>query len=168
MSIKGAEYLVPLCRALRDHRVDFTFSLLGDGALKPHLERALEGMPVHFLGDLPFTTAWIEYVASNVDLMVLPHVLGDPSGTFLETAACGVPMVGFDSAALKSLTTDNGLGQVCPVGDSVGLSEVVVRMIDDPVSLKRMGSNGRAFMNEHLFETEWDRRVEHLGQLAGQ
>lgn len=166
LSIKGAEYLVPLCHALRDNQIEFSLSILGDGALKPHLIRELEGMPVQFLGDLPFATEWIEYVSSSVDLMVLPHVLGDPSGTFLEAAACGVPIAGFDSAALNSLTTDMALGRVSPVGNSAALSDMVIRIINEPGSLNAMGSNGRGFMNEHLFETEWDQRVDHLLNLA--
>ena len=68
--------------------------MLGSG---PDLGRLKEvaGPSVTWWGEVAFEPDWVRLVSTSVDLMVLPHTQGDPSGTYLEAAGLGVPVVGF-------------------------------------------------------------------------
>ena len=47
---------------------------------------------VQFRGNLDFKHRLVPLLQNEIDLFVCPHVQGDPSCTYLETMACGVPL----------------------------------------------------------------------------
>ena len=126
---------------------------------------ATAGSHVRFMEGMDFAQGWTTYVRDEVDLMVLPHTQGDPSGTYLEAAGCGVPIVGFDNVALDSLVRRHGIGSTAALRDDVALAQAAgTYSTTRAVGLAR--DNGLRFMEEHCFERESDRRVEHLAGLS--
>jgi len=73
--------------------------------------------------------------------MILPHSQGDPSGTYIESAGLGVPIVGFANAALRGHERHAGFAWTVPVGDIDGLVELVRRLADDPAEVQRKALN---------------------------
>lgn len=74
--------------------------------------------------------------------MILPHSQGDPSGTYIESAGLGVPIVGFANAALRGHERHAGFAWTVPVGDIDGLVELVRRLADDPAEVQRKALKG--------------------------
>jgi len=97
--------------------------------------------------------------------MVLPHVQGDPSGTYLEAAGCGVPVVGFDNVALESLVRRHGLGWTVPMRDIVALADRIESVLADAAGWQEARERGLELMAAHHVDAEFDRRVEHLRDL---
>lgn len=163
---KGPMYAVRLHDVLREREVAHTLTLVGGGPLEQAL-RVAAGSDVRFLAPMDFDTEWVQWVRENVDVMVLPHIQGDPSGTYLEASGLGVPVLGFDNTALRNLVSRFDLGWVAPLRDVDSLADVVQSLAADPGEIARRGERGRRFMQEHHFDAEFDRRIEHLlGILA--
>ncbi|WP_162801593.1 glycosyltransferase family 4 protein [Brachybacterium saurashtrense] len=165
---KGPEHVLAAVLALLEEGLDLRLVLYGSGELTPVLQERASAWPEHidFRGDLDFATDWVHDVPRTVDLMVLPHVQGDPSGTYLESAAVGVPVLGFDNVALQSLVDRHGIGWTVPLGDTSALAARIRELSTDPAARSDASQRGRDLMREHHFEAEFARRVRHLRDVA--
>lgn len=159
IAIKGPEYAIRLISGLHRMGVPATLDVFGDGPLRESL-RASAPEGVTFRGTLDYETEWCDAVASGIDLMVLPHVQGDPSGTYLESAGMGAPVLGFDNPALTSLIEEGGLGWTVPVRSDVRLLAKTQELIADPARIEAASGAAFTFMEAHSFERDFDRRVE--------
>ncbi len=166
IAIKGPEYAARLVLELRRRGHDARLTVFGDGPLRSALARDL-GDHATFAGTVDFQTQWCARVPHEVDLMVLPHVQSDPSGTYLESAGTGTPVLGFDNQALQSLVAEGGIGWTVPRGDVGALAEVVTRLVDEPSELEAASARAVRFMRTHAMEPDFDRRVAHLREVAG-
>lgn len=157
---KGPEYAVDVAR-----RLDVQLTVFGTGSLASTLQSQA---PEHvtFAGHSDFETQWLPTVRTDIDLMILPHVQGDPSGTYLESAGCGVPVVGFDNVALKALTSRHGIGWTVPMRDGEALAAKVESVLSDPGEWARARTACLDFMARHDFASETERRVAHLLTLC--
>lgn len=166
---KGPEHVLAAVLPLLEEGLDLRLVFYGSGDLTPRLEERARAWPenIVFRGDLDFESGWVHDVPRSVDLMVLPHIQGDPSGTYLESAAVGVPVLGFDNVALKSLVDHHGIGWTVPLGDTAGLAAQITRLSSDHAAVAAAAGRGRTFMREHHFEAEFARRVQHLREVAG-
>jgi glycosyltransferase involved in cell wall biosynthesis len=168
--MKGADHLVHVARALRDLKVPFILDIYGDGPLTPSLGESIqrEGLDdmVRLRGVLDFATELMPTIRDNVDLFVCCHRQGDPSCTYLETMACGVPVVGYANEAFA------GLMRMCPAGESVAIDDwaamaaAIARLSRDPEHLGKLASQALSFAREHTFEQEFLRRIEHMQALV--
>lgn len=162
--IKGPQYAVRALAGLRAGGADATLDVFGDGPMRGELE-AIAGLGVRFHGSLDFKSEWCPRVAAEIDLMVLPHVQSDPSGTYLESAGMGVPVVGFDNDALRYLVDVAQLGWISPRGDESALVRRISDLSRRPGELARAGADGSRFMQEHCFERDFEARVDHLQEV---
>lgn len=158
---KGPQHAVQIASLLAGRRIPHSMTLIGSGPLEPEL-RASAGATVAFVRPLPFAPDWVNYVAHNVDVMVLPHVQGDPSGTYLESAGLGVPIAGFANRALAGHAENIGLGWTVKVGDVPALAQLIIDLSVDARRVAIAGQRGAEFMEQHTMELEFDRRVDHL------
>lgn len=162
---KGPKFVLDLQAELNRRGVASTTTLFGRGPLTEELRaRAVPG--VQFAGDVDFDGTWVPQVRDDVDVMVLPHLLGDPSGTYLESAGLGVPVLGFDNVALAALVRETGAGWTVPMADGAALAERAAYLADHPDEVTAAARKGIDFMRGHPFETEFARRVQHLVRVA--
>ena len=164
IAAKGPQHAVAAVELLRAAGVDCTLDVIGVGPLEQEL-RGQAGPHVRFLEGMEFAQGWTSYVRDEVDLMVLPHTQGDPSGTYLEAAGCGVPTAGFDNVALESLVRRHGIGATAPLGDDAALAQTIIEVLSDPETWWSMRHRGLDFMELHCFENESNRRIEHLASV---
>lgn len=162
---KGPQHAIAAIERLRANGVECTLDLIGTGPLEQELRRTA-GPTVRFKEGMDFATGWTTYAREELDLMLLPHTQGDPSGTYLEAAGCGVPVVGFDNVALDALVQRHGIGVTAPLDDNAALARTVSAVLADGEQWATLRSNGLKFMAAHCFEVESQRRVEHLASLA--
>lgn len=168
--IKGADHLVRVARALRDLKVPFLMDIYGDGPLEPSLQEAirrdgLEGV-VRLHGVLDFATELMPTIRDHVDLFVCCHRQGDPSCTYLETMACGVPIVGYANEAFAGLMRLCAAGESVPIDDWTAMAAAIARLSRDPRQLGVLAARALSFAKEHTFEREFERRIEHMRALA--
>lgn len=168
--IKGVKYLVPLARELRDRLIPFHLTIMGDG---PEFDRVqMEVMEaglighVDMTGTLQFETELVPTMKGSVDVFVCPHVQGDPSCTYLETLACGVPIVGFDNQAFEGLVRKTNTGWTTPMHDVRSLAAKIVEIAANKMELAQRSRAARRFALQHTMEKTFAARVEHLRASA--
>lgn len=165
IAAKGPEHAVRAFHRLRELGIEGQLLIFGQGVMEPAL-RDMAGPSVHFKGLVDFATEWTDLMTEHVDLMLLPHTQGDPSGTYLEAVGCGVPVMGFDNVALRPLEARHGLATTVPMRDSRALADRAKDLLTDPAAWAAQRGRGLEFMAAHTYEDEMSARIDHLIRLS--
>jgi glycosyltransferase involved in cell wall biosynthesis len=120
------------------------------------------------MGTLDFEKELIPFVKQNADLFICCHRQGDPSCTYLETMACGVPIVGYDNEAMAGLARERGLGWTTPMDRPVELAESIARLHRDREALRGMALKSLTFAQQHSVESTFRARTGQILQVARQ
>ena len=168
--IKGVHHLIPLALALRAQGTPFELWIAGDGPLMTALQAQVadEGLQeqVRLLGALDFERELLPLLRQEVDLFVCPHLQGDPSCTYLETLCAGVPIVGYANEAWSGLQRLSSAGRLCVSARPQSMAKEVEYLSTDFSALRQLADQALAFSSQHVFETEFDRRIAHLQHLS--
>ncbi|MEO4038606.1 glycosyltransferase [Micrococcaceae bacterium Sec6.3] len=164
--IKGPEYALEVAHRARRAGLPVEMAFLGTGPMRETLQERAEGW-VQFRGFRDYRTEWLNDVRDTVDLMLLPHLQGDPSCTYFESLGSGAPVLGFANATLSPLVRRHGVGWAVPRGDIDGMVETLRSLIDDPEALLRARQAGLDLVAANDFETTTQRRADHLLQHIG-
>jgi colanic acid/amylovoran biosynthesis glycosyltransferase len=168
--MKGVDDLPKVAAYLKHMGVPFTMAICGEGEYLPQLrtEIAKAGLAdcVTLKGTLDFKTQLVPFVAKESDLFVCCHRQGDPSCTYLETMACGVPIVGYANEAFDGLARVAGTGSITAVGQPIKLAERIAAFERDRASLAHASHQALVFAQNHTFEKTFLRRINHLDRVA--
>jgi glycosyltransferase involved in cell wall biosynthesis len=163
---KGADQLVPVAAALRARGVTFRMTIYGDGEVKPLIEQQVRdaglGSSVHLAGVLDFSEELVPVLKDSADLFVCCHRQGDPSCTYLETFACGVPIVGYANEALSTLVAETGAGQDIASHRPDELAQLIAELDQDREQLCQWAGRAREFATRHTMERTFRSRISHL------
>lgn len=169
--MKGALDVVKAGIELQRRGLDFRLDLYGTGPLKEQMiALALEGGAQHKItihDPVPYKPDLVE-ISRRADLFLSCHVQGDPSCTYLETFACGVPVVGYANEMWTPVCRDSGAGRVVPVGDPGALAEQAIDLVKDDGALRRASTAARRFALANTMEVAWDKRAARLAALASE
>lgn len=170
-AMKGVRDLPEVASALARRHVDFELHVFGDGPLGPALRARVRELglerKVIFRGVADFSRELVPWVRENADLFVCCHAQGDPSCTYLETFACGVPIVGYANEAFDGLLRKVPRGGLAvPVHDPEALAGAVESYCRNRAMLVEHSLEALAFASEHLFERTFARRVHQLERVA--
>jgi len=168
--MKGVDHLPLVAEALRRRDVPFTMTIFGDGASRPSIERMIEardlGDVVHLTGEVDFQSELLPRIRQDVDLFVCCHRQGDPSCTYMETMACGTPIVGYANEAFDGLVRTLDVGWATPLDDPDSLAERIALAHHDRASIARAARDARSVARQHTFERTVDARIAHLTEIA--
>jgi colanic acid/amylovoran biosynthesis glycosyltransferase len=173
-AMKGADDLPKVAKALRARGVPFHFDICGGGPVEADMRRevARERLEscVTFRGVLDFEKELTPLMREEIDLFVCCHRQGDPSCTYLETFACGVPIVGYANEAFSGLLGHVSAGESVAIGDVQGLADAIGRLARPEAGsrLESMGQAALEFARRHTFEATFERRIEHFRSVARQ
>lgn len=165
IEIKGPHDALDVVAALRAEGAEVEMTVFGDGTLREELE-ARNIDRVTFTGDLEFETDWMPRVRRSIDIMVLPYPQGDPAGTYLESFALGVPVLGYDNDAFGPLVRNHDVGWTVPVGDTASLIAECRRLLQARTEIGTRSENALDFARRHSMEHEFEVRVNHLRAIA--
>ena len=171
VEMKGVLDLVGVAARLRQREVPFRMSICGGGpleaAMRARAEReGLEGRVI-FRGVLPFSEKLVPFLGEEADVFVCCHAQGDPSCTYLETFACGVPIAGYLNEAFAGLLRRVNAGWGSPVGDANALADRLALLHARRDELVERSRAARAFAAEHTFERTFAARVAFFRECAG-
>lgn len=165
---KGGEYLLRALGALREQGRGVHGVFIGDGPLRPSLERLARevGADVEFTGFLPAVQVrqWLGRAA----VVAVPSVTaadGDSEGlptVILEAQAMGTPVVATRHAGNAEGVQEGRSALLVDERDVQGLAAALRRFIDEPDAIVRYGAAGRAFVEANF---SIDRQAEGLEQL---
>lgn len=157
---KGHENFLRAVARLRARFPQLEVLLIGDGPLRPGLERETENLgirdQVQFLGDRRDIAALL----ACLDISVVPSSSESLSNVILESMAAGVPVVATRVGGNAELL--EGRGSLVPYGDDRALAEALDRLLRDPALRSELAIKARQFA-EQKFST--DRMALHHQQL---
>ncbi|WP_277245592.1 glycosyltransferase [Micrococcus terreus] len=161
ISIKGPEFAVELAKRAAEAGLPVELYVFGAGALENRL-RAEAGDNVYFEGFKNFRTEWLPAVQEGIDVMVMPHVQGDPSCTYFESLGSGAPILGFDNETLTPLVEEHDIGWTVKKRDVDALLTELRRIIGDPEMLADTRERGLNLVADNSFEVTTQRRMDHI------
>lgn len=148
---KGFPYLIEACRILRTRGVPFRCEIIGEGELRPRLEREIrrrgisdvvcltgprsqDELPVHYRRAA--VVAMPAIVARDGNRDALPTVL-------LEALACGTPVVASRLTGIPEIVDDDEKASLVDSGDAKALAAALERLLLDAPLRERLGAAGR-------------------------
>ncbi|HET9251606.1 MAG TPA: glycosyltransferase family 4 protein [Candidatus Eisenbacteria bacterium] len=142
---KGLPELIQACTILARDSVPFRLVLVGDGALRPRVERMARNGPlrgrVRFEGRVGNDRLPAYY--ASADVFCSPARGGESFGlVLLEAMACGVPVVATDLPGYRSVVTHDQDGEIVAPRDALGLAIGLERVLRDPRRRARMRAHG--------------------------
>jgi colanic acid/amylovoran biosynthesis glycosyltransferase len=165
---KGAEYLIHAARRLLDANIEFRLVLIGDGPLRPKLERLAseQNVPVEFPGFIPGEE--IKMWLNKASVAAVPSVTaldGDSEGlptVVIEAQSMGVPVVGTIHSGIPEGIDDNETGLLVPERDEEALAEALKTLLTDDATRAKFG---RAARNLILDRFEMGKQVRGLEDI---
>jgi len=137
------------------------FVLVGDGPLRPGLEREVEKLGLRaqtvFLGDRRDIPA----VLASLDVTVLPSDSESLSNAILESMAASVPVIASEVGGNTELLA-HGRGLLVKPGCDEALSHAVASLLSDAGLRQRLGDRARKFASENFTVETMRRRHEEL------
>lgn len=148
--IKGGELLLPAFEHALRQRPDLKLVIIGDAAdpkLARHLPavRANPAIEFHQSG----TPHFVDLVRGAA-LYVAPAP-AEPWGlVYLETMMCETPVLALDRNAMRQLTDGGRLGFLVREASPAAVGDAIVAAMRNPERLRRMGEEGRAFVEANF------------------
>lgn len=168
-AMKGTDDLIEVARHLRRMHIPFQLDIFGDGPLRNVMAQRLRRydleQAVALRGMLDFATELLPCVRENADLFVCCHRQGDPSCTYLETLACGVPIVGYANEALLGLTRIEPIGWTTPMNKPQQLARRIAELHNQRRQLADAATTALMFARQHTFEQEFRARIDQMKAL---
>lgn len=168
--MKGAMDVVLVAHELKRRGVPFQFEICGGGVSEPTMTAYLQ---LHDLNDcvtmrgvLDFSTELVPHICDDVDLFVCCHKQGDPSCTYLETFACGVPIAGYLNEAFAGLCQRVDAGWGVPMNEVLTLADTIERLQKNRGEIAEKSRRAVEFARQHSFEETFDRRMQFFRQCV--
>ncbi|MFI0407179.1 glycosyltransferase family 4 protein [Actinomadura sp. 3N508] len=168
---KGQDALIHAWPRVLRSVPDAALLLVGGGPYRADLERlavtrGVDGSVV-FTGGVPWDELPAHYDAGDVFAMPCrTRRRGlDVEGlgiVYLEASATGLPVVAGDSGGAPDAVLAGETGRVVPGRSVARIAETLTTLLSDPAAARRMGEQGRAWIET---EWRWEIQAERLGRL---
>lgn len=170
IEMKGADHLIKVAHELKTLNIPFTMSIFGAGSLEKEMKETIlsNGLDdfVKMEGILDFESELLPRIQDSVDLFVCCHRQGDPSCTYIETLACGVPIVGYCNEAFDGILKLAEVGYSVSMDNYKKLAILIGSLSEDRDTIKKLAYNSLMFAKDHSVENIFSKRMVHLKSLA--
>jgi len=142
---KGIDFLLKCMPKIKAGCEDARLYIAGSGVLKRQLEEMVRcfGLQdsVRFLGviDDRQVNEWY----NRVTLVVIPSVFEGFGLNAIEAMSCGTPVVATDVDGLRDVIEEGVNGRLVPYNDVDGMSECILRLLEDEQERRRLAVNGK-------------------------
>jgi len=152
---KGLPYLVEAAKKVVKEKANTQILIVGDGPSRSPLNASIASGGLagnfRFLGSLK--DSQLPKIYNCADVFVLPSVQEGQGIVLLEAQASGVPVVAFDAGGVKEAVRDGETGLLVKPGDTDGLAEALIKLLNNKQLRATLGQNGRRFVNANY---TWD------------
>jgi glycosyltransferase involved in cell wall biosynthesis len=161
--VKGFEYLIEAVSRL----AGITLAIIGDGELRPELERLVEGSSARVLLTGPMSHERVAQALAAADVVVVPSVVDNrgrvdaTTSTALEALASGRPLIASIVGGIPEVVRDGENGLLVPQKDPAALAAAIERLRAEPELRQRLSRKARGYALDQL---SWDATIDALEQ----
>jgi glycosyltransferase involved in cell wall biosynthesis len=139
---------VRVAKRVLDERGDTRFYLVGDGELRPQLEKLIEELNIRDKVELLGWRRDIPDIMHSIDLFVLTSRWEGLPRVLPQAMAAGLPVVATDVNGSHEAIRSGLNGYLVPPGDVEGMAEKIVYLLNNPEKAREMGKRGRELVEE--------------------
>ncbi|MEW6102599.1 MAG: glycosyltransferase family 4 protein [bacterium] len=148
---KGQRYLLQAALFLKERYQNLHYLIVGDGSLKPELERYAYDMKID---DIVTFAGYRENVYDFIkamDIVVLASCGTEAlPGVLIEAHLLGKPVIGTDTGGISETFIDGKTGFLIPSRDIESLKRRLIELIEDESLRRKMGEAGKEFAKERF------------------
>lgn len=145
--------------------------MVGDGPLRPEVERTLTAAGMRELAWLPGERDDVPEIMRGLDCFVLPSLAEGISNTILEAMASGLTVIATRVGGNAELVEESLTGRLVPPADSEALATRILDYLHHPEVLRRHGKAGRNRAERQFsldrMVADYDRLYRRLLQRRG-
>ena len=165
---EGLAWVIRACGRLFREGISLHLVIAGDGKERDRLRRlAKEHLPgrVRFAGKIPREKMYRFYSAG--DLFVFPGIRESLGMVFLESQACGLPVLAFDNGGIPEVVRNNETGLLVPLYDQRAFDGALKRLILEKDFRQIMGCAARSYVRQcHDLSRNYQKMETMLRQLT--
>lgn len=141
---KGQKVLIDAAALVVRQVPDARFVILGEGELRPALERQIRdlGLERHVL--LPGFQAGVLGFQKSFDVFAMSSLTEGLGSSMLDAMACGTPVVGTRAGGIPEAIEHERTGLLVRPHHADELAAAIIRLLKDPSLRTRLGAAGRA------------------------
>jgi glycosyltransferase involved in cell wall biosynthesis len=148
---------------------DLNLVLIGDGPLRPRIERAIRdaglGARVHLAG---FATQRVVAGAmAHSDALVLPSIAEELGMAALEALQAGLPVIASRTGGIPDVVRDLENGMLVAPGDSAALAAAVERFLGEPELARKLSDGAAGSRNDSRWSDVAERYLGIYETVAG-
>jgi len=141
---KGQKHLIDAAHLVVQEIADARFLILGEGELREPLERQVRDYRLEKHVLLPGFRPDVLGCIKGFDLFVMSSVTEGLGTSLLDAMACSRAVVATRAGGIPEVVEDEVTGTLVEPRDHVAMAGVIVRLLRDAASRKRMGAAGFA------------------------
>ena len=147
---KDQATLLRAARHIIDQRSDVVVVIIGDGELRPQLERQRRELnlesAVIFAGFIPEAEKFLP----GLDVFVMSSCMEGLGSIVLDAFAAGVPVAATAGGGLPELVMNRETGLLAPIGNDLALSQAVIELLTSDALVAQVTQKGRMFVSENF------------------
>ncbi len=169
--IKRHALLIDAFAALAGDRPDLRLVLVGEGDMRPDMERQIATLGLGDRVRLHGTELNVRPMYGAFDLVVQASMSEGLPNVLLEAAAAGRPIVATAAGGSAEVVVDGETGMLVPIEDLDALTGALRRAIEDPALRERMGTTARLHVDATFgmgrYVREWADFYDGLAEEKG-
>jgi glycosyltransferase involved in cell wall biosynthesis len=165
---KGFDLLIRAFAPVVASHPDWSLHIYGDGPMRPELQQQIDDLQLTDHVSLLPTTPELGVQMGRAGMFVLSSRYEGFGRVLLEALSKALPVVSFDCPrGPAEILTHGQDGLLVPAEDVAGLSQAILRLIEDPQLRSRLGGAGPARAAAYDIRTVGARWQQELGHLTG-
>jgi len=142
--------LIRIARHIASAEPEFRLILVGDGALRPSIERQIRELNLETNVWLLGTRSDVERLLEAADLLLFPSRWEGLPVAVLEAQAKALPVIGTDIPPLREATDPGNSALLFPIDQEPQMATAAVSLFHDPHRRDSMGRVGADFVAQHF------------------
>ena len=161
---KGLDVLLRAAAQISKQGQKLRLLIVGDGPQRRKLERLAGQLGIgditEFRGEIPHDD--VPAVLAELDIFAMPSLAEGFGVAALEAAATGLPVVASDVHGIPDVVDHLRTGLLVPPANPAALAAALTQLLDDGELSVKLGTAGRAFVQEHY---RWQDNAEQMERL---
>lgn len=162
--LKGHEYLIEAAQRVMQEMPSTRILLVGDGRLRPQLERAIRerGLTNRFILTGLIPPERIAYFLGAMDVLVHTSLREGLARTLPQALIAGLPVISYDVDGAREVVVTGETGYLIPPRAIGELSSAMLALAADPQQRMRLGQGGAARFTDQFRHETMSNRIRQL------